>query len=149
MEFQKVQEIEKKKRLLKRYRNSLSCLKRLEEKLLTLDEKMKTVRSPSYSGMPRGGTPVTIADLVSEKTELEERIERLKKKSKSLKSEILDEIDTLEDTRYIEVLEAYFIDGLSFNEIGDIMGYTERHIYNLYREAIDLLTLNDCSLSYQ
>lgn len=144
MDDHTVQEIEKrKKRFLKRYRKNLACIRRLEEKLVILDERITAVKSPSLSGMPRGGTPVTLADLVSDKVDLENRIERLKAKGKKLKSEIYEEIDSLEDPRYCEVLEAHFIEGLTFESIAEEMGYTERHVYTLYSEAISLLSISD------
>lgn len=144
MDDHTVQEIEKrKKKSLKRYRKNLACIKRLEEKLVILDERITAVKSPSLSGMPRGGTPVTMADLVSDKVDLEKRIERLKAKGKKLKSEIYEEIDSLEDPRYCEVLEAHFIEGLTFESIAEEMGYTERHVYTLYSEAISLLAISD------
>lgn len=144
MDDHTVQEIEKrKKKSLKRYRKNLACIKRLEEKLVILDERITAVKSPSLSGMPRGGTPVTLADLVSDKVDLEKRIERLKAKGKKLKSEIYEEIDSLEDPRYCEVLEAHFIEGLTFESIAEEMGYTERHVYTLYSEAISLLAISD------
>ena len=93
--------------------------------------------------MPRGGVPVTIDDLMSDKMDLEDRIKRLKAKSRGLKLEVCEEIDSLEDPRYCEVLEAHFIDGLSFEDIADELGYTERHVIKLYSEAITLLTVSD------
>ena len=142
MEDQEIQEIKKKKRSLKRYRNNLACIGRLEEKLTLLDERIKSVKSPNYSGMPRGGTPITIEELLSDKVDLEERIERLKKKKIRLKREILEEIDSLEDPRYCEVLEAYFIECMSISEIAEEMGYTDRYIYDLYKSAVEKLTFN-------
>ena len=92
--------------------------------------------------MPRGGTPVTIEELLSDKIDLEERIKRLRVKSKNLKNEILEEIDSLEDPRYCEVLEAFFIDCLSLDDIAENEGYTIRHTYRLYSEAVTSLALN-------
>lgn len=140
MENQQIQEIEHKKRYLKRYRKNCSCIDRLEEKLNLLDERIKSVKSPNMSGMPRGGTPVTIEELLSDKIELEERIKRLKRKGRNLKNEILEEVDSLEDPRYCEVLEAYFIECKTIAEIAEEMGYTERYLYDLYRGAIERLT---------
>lgn len=139
MEIQ-VQEIENKKRSLKRYRKNLACIGRLEEKLFILDERIKSVRSPNLSGMPRGSTPITVEDLIGDKEELEKRIDRLKKKTRGLKAAILSEIDSLEDDRYCEILEAHFIDGQTLESIADNMGYTERHIYKLYKKALVKLT---------
>lgn len=142
MEDQDIQEVKKKKRSLKRYRNNLACIGRLEEKLTLLDERIKSVKSPNYSGMPRGGTPVTIEELISDKVDLEKRIKRLKDKGKKLKDQILEEIDSLEDLRYCEVLEAYFIECMSISEIAEEMGYTDRYIYDLYKNAVQELTFN-------
>ena len=140
------QEVIQKKRYLKRYRNNVDCVNRLESKLALLDERIKSVKSPNYSGMPRGGTPVTVEDLLSDKIELEKRISRLKAKGRNIKVEILEEIDTLEDYRYGEILEAYYIDCKSMDEIADDMGYSTRWIYDLYAEAITALCSNTIRL---
>ena len=141
MNDSELQEIEKKKLSLKRYKKNLACIKRLENKVVTLDARITTIKSPNYSGMPRGGQPVTVEDLISDKLELEERITRLKFKSKDLKRQILDEIDSLEDPRYCEILEAFFIDCIPLEDIAELNGYTERHVYRLYSEGVRLLTV--------
>lgn len=139
VENEMFQEVEDKKVFLKRYRENRACVRRLEKKLALLEDRIISIKSPNFSGMPRGGQPVTLADLVSDKDELEKRIERLKEKGKQIKNEILEEIDTLEDPRYCEILEAYFIDGLSMEDIAENEGYSVRQIYKLYSEAINIL----------
>ena len=141
MENQEIQEIASKKRFLKRYRKNLNCIVRLEEKLALLDVKLNSVRSPNLSGMPRGGVPVTVADMVADKIDLENRIERLKEKGKKLKLEILEEIDSLDEPRYVAVLEGFFIDCLSMEAIAENEGYTVRHVYSIYHDAVRALTL--------
>lgn len=152
MEKDKIQEVEKKKRELKRYKKNLACINRLEEKLFSLDERIRSVKSPSYSGMPRGSTPVTTEDLIADKMELEERINRLVAKGRNLKREILEEIDSVEDYRYCEILEAFFIGCQTLEDIAEENGYTVRHVYRLYSEAVTLLALrchkDDSSQSY-
>lgn len=138
---QDIQEIASKKRFLKRYRKNLNCIVRLEEKLALLEVKLNTVRTSNLSGMPRGGQPVTMEDLVADKADLENRIRRLKEKGKRLKLEILEEIDSLDEPRYVAVLEGFFIDCLSMEDIADNEGYTVRHVYSLYHDAIRALTL--------
>lgn len=133
MENQKIKE---KKQSLKRYKKTLACISRLEEKYISLDRKIMSIRSPNYSGMPRGGVPVSVEELISDKTDLEERIKRLKTKAQKLKREILTEIDSLEDDRYSELLELHFVDCVPLEKIADKMGYTVRHIYTLYNEAL-------------
>lgn len=140
------QEIEtlrsKKKKFLKSYRKNKACIDRLEKKLVVMNERITSLKSPNLSGMPRGGVPVTIDDLMSDKMDLEDRIKRLKAKSRGLKKAVCEEIDSLEDPRYCEILEAHFIDGLSFDDIADELGYTERHVKKLYSEAITFLSLS-------
>lgn len=143
LESQELQAIKQKKRSLKRYKNNLVCIRRLEEKLYHLDEKIKSVKSSNLSGMPRGGIPVTIEDLISDKTDLERRIKRRKEKNKIVKSQILDEIDSLDDSRYCEILEAFFIDCKTIPDIAEEMGYTDRYIYDLYSQAVAELALNN------
>ncbi len=133
----------KKKRFLKRYRKNLACVERLETKLEITEERITSLKSPSLSGMPRGGVPVTIDDLMSDKMDLEARIKRLKEKSRGLKREICEEIDSLEDSTDCEILEAFFIDGLSFEEIAEDLGYTERRVIARYSEAIKILSLSN------
>lgn len=141
MEDQELLTIVKKKRFLKRYKKTRSRIARLEEKLSVLEERITTIKAPNYSGMPRGGTPVTVEDLILDKTELEKRIAKLKENARDLKHEILEEIDTLEDPRHCEVLESYFIDCLSIEDTADVLGYSVRHVYTLYKEAINLIAL--------
>lgn len=140
-------ELDHKKRFLKSYKRNNACIERLEDKLEQLVERIETVRSPNYSGMPRGGTPVTIEELLSDKMDLEKRIERLKKKGTVLKEKVLDEIDTLDDPRYVDILEMFFIDFIPFEDIADITGYTERHVIRLYSEALNVLVKNGTSMS--
>lgn len=137
-----IQEIEKKKRSLKRYKKNLACIRRLEEKLISLDERITSIRTPNLSGMPRGGTPVTVDELIADKIDLEDRIERLRNKQRDLKKQTLDEIDSLDDVRYCEILEAFFVDCISLEDIAENEGYTVRHVYRLYSEAVTQLALN-------
>lgn len=140
MEELEIQAIEAKKRSLKKYKKNLAKLTRLEEKLYTLDERIKSVRSPNLSGMPRGSTPVTVADLLADKIELEERIDRQKKINREYKHDIYKELDQLEDSKHIEVLELFFIECLTPEEIAEELCYSVRTIYRLYSEGVKLLT---------
>lgn len=133
------QEITQKKQFLYSYKNNKKRLTRLEEKLSLLNERITSIKSPNLSGMPRGGIPVTLDDLLSDKDILQNRIKKLKVKCESIKKDILNEIDKLEDIRYSEVLELYFISDLSFDDIGDELGYTTRHVLRLYTRGVNQL----------
>lgn len=140
MENLETQTLNEKKKFLKRYKRMTAIINRLEEKLARVDERMYKIKSPNFSSEPKGGTPVTMEDLLSEKMELEERINRLIKKSRVIRQEILDKIDELDDVRYGEVLEAFFIECKDFQQIADDTGYTVRHVIRLYSEGIRLMS---------
>ena len=129
------------KRYLRRYKKILSLIDRLENKLANLDERLHKIKSPNYSGMPRGSTPITFEDIISEKLETEERINRLLSKAKKLRFETLEKIDELDDVRYAEILELFFIQCKSFDDIASITGYTTRHVIRLYTEALQQIHL--------
>lgn len=131
-----IQEIESKKRYLKRYRKNRALISRLKLKIKNLDDRIRGIRSPGFSDMPRGGTPITKEDLTAEKVDIERRIERLEAKGKIIKKEIVDIIDELEDPRYAEILESFLIDCKDFGDIAEDNGYSTRHVERLYGEAI-------------
>ena len=133
----KVQETESKKRYLKRYRKNRALIFRLRMKIKNLDDRIKSLRSPKFSDMPRGGTPITKEDLSDEKLDIERRIQRLEVKGEKIKSEIVDIIDELEDPRYAEILESFLIECKNFDEIAEDLGYSSRHIERLYSDAIN------------
>ena len=135
------QELDRKKRFLKRYRKNRDLVLRLKNKIESLDDRICGMRSPVLSDMPRGGKPVTKEDLIAEKMEIEERIERLEDKGKNFKREIVEKIDELDDIRYVEILEAFFIECLSFEDIADKEGYGLRHVIRLYTEALEEIAL--------
>lgn len=129
-------EIEKKKAYLRRYKKNLAKIRRLEEKVEYINDRMINLRGIRISDEPRGTTGISKEELLSDKMEYEERIKRLKVKSRQLRKEIAEAIDTLEEVRHIDVLEAFFLDCLSFEEIADKLGYTLRHTIHLYSEGI-------------
>lgn len=131
-----IQEIESKKRYLKRYRKNRALISRLKMKIKNLDDRIRSIRSPGFSDMPRGGTPITKEDLTAEKVDIERRIERLEAKGKIIKEEIVDIIDELEDPRYAEILESFLVDCKDFGDIAEDTGYSTRHIERLYGDAI-------------
>ncbi len=139
----RVNDQEKKKRYLKRYKRNKALIDRLEDKLFRLDDKLMSVGSPSLSAETRGTASKTREDIILDKLEIEERINRLVLKGKKLKRETIELIDTLEDPTLCEILESFFIDCMSIDDIADELGYTNRHITRLYSIAIARLVLPD------
>lgn len=128
--------IENKKRYLKRYKKATERLAMMESRLAEIDATIGSVRSPQITGMPRGGVPRTIEDKVSDKMELESRVDALRVRCSTLRTETLQEIDRLDDSRYADVLECLFLQGIDLYDTADQLGYSSRQIQRLYAEAI-------------
>ena len=126
----------KKKKYLSRYINNLRKVERLEGKLAILKDRLTSIRSPSCSGMPRGGSSYTVEDMIVDVADLETRIESLRAKGRNIKREILDYIDTLVNPVYAEILERQYIDDLPHTEIGKLLGHTTSTIGLYYRRAL-------------
>lgn len=134
-------ELDRKKRYLKRYKKNLALIRRLKNKIANLESRIESLNSPTLSDMPKGGIPVTKEDLVDDKLETLDRIKRLTARGKRLKADILEKIDELEDIRYAEIAESFFIECMSFEEIASSMDYSTRHVIHLYNEAVNAIEI--------
>ena len=133
-------ELEKKNYLM-RYRKNREAVRRLEKKAVELDQQCCRTKSQNFTGMPRGGTPVSIEEMIADKEEIEERIQRLKSKGRTIRAELLSAIDDLENARHAEILEAFFVDCKEFDEIAREKEYNKRHVIRLYTEAVNSIAL--------
>jgi DNA-directed RNA polymerase specialized sigma subunit len=134
-------ELDRRKRYLKKYKRNNVMIKRLSDRLDALNMRIYSIKSPSMSDMPRGGEPVDLVDLLADKADLEERIRRLKSRGDGYRTDLINIIDELDDPRYADVLEAFFVDGKTFEDIADELGYTTRHVIRLYSEGILAMSL--------
>lgn len=132
---------DKKKKWLGRYRQNMGKIDRLSDRLEILDQRITRIKTPNLSGMPRGGTPVTTADLIGDKLELEERIKRLQDKGAKYRREILEPIDDLSDETLSEILENYYIRCLTIEEIAVQLQYSVRHVWRLFSQAIEKIEI--------
>lgn len=127
---------EDNKKFLRRYRLYVRQIKRLEDKLYCVDDRIESTQSPSISGMPGGGIPRTLSDDLNERDELNKRINSLIKESETIRDEILNCIDHLENPNESNVLEMYFIRDITLEAIAEILHYSTRQVSRLYRQGI-------------
>lgn len=127
---------EDNKKFLKRYRLYVRQIKRLEDRLYNVDDRIESTQSPSISGMPGGGIPRTLSDDLSEREELGERINILVKESEVIKNEILKCIDHLENANESNVLEMYFIRDINLEAIAEVLHYSTRQVNRLYSQGV-------------
>ena len=116
-------------------------VEKLEEKLYLIDCDLQGMKTKNITDMPQGGQRLTMDDLLAKKEETEHRIQNILDLSKQVKFEVFDCIDTLEDDRFAEILEYYFIDCYTFEQIADKKNYSIRHVGYLYGMGIELVTI--------
>ena len=133
---------EETKKLLYQYRDVQQLIDDLEQQIQYVDDKAKRIRSSDYSGMPRGGTPITMADLVADKHDLERRKQRLEKIADQKKEIVQSYIDTVFSVKHNKFLTLYFVKCLSVYEISKRMDCTKRHAFRIYSEALEMVDLS-------
>ena len=56
-----------------------------------------------------------------------------------LKTEIRGAIDALPEEKYRYVLEQHYLNGISYGQIGDVLGYHEKHVERIAKKGLSLL----------
>ena len=115
----KSMQFEAKKTYLKRYTKMRVKIDRLSERLGDLDSSVDKV-------------------LYDETTR---RISAMQHDAQMVRTEILSVIDALEIYNELEVIEMYFIDNMTFEEIADEKCYSVRHVIRLYSGGINKLVI--------
>lgn len=106
------------------------------ERAERLRARLEAGRMSSLTGMPRGGGAdwtVTADRLI----ELERRINERTRELVRWKLLAIDAIRAVEEPRLAELLELYYIDGLTWEQVAERMGYQDvRWVYELHGRAL-------------
>lgn len=105
------------------------------ERAERLRARLEAGRMSSITGMPRGGGAdwtVTADRLI----ELEQVVNRRTRELVRWKLLAIDAIRAVEDPRLAELLELYYIDGYTWEQVAERMGYEVRQIYRLHGVAL-------------
>lgn len=133
-------DIKRKKDYLFKYKNAIQCEKRIREKLNDIELKLNAgIQAADHSSEGTNAsinTKAPFVHLVEKKDEYERRLERTHEKSEQIKNEVLSVIDKVNNSMYCEILESYFIEFKSVEDICKNIDRTNRQWYRLYRSAI-------------
>lgn len=140
------------RRLLWRWGNTISALRRLErereEAQKWANDARDTLRAQNLTGMPRGGRKSDLSDVVAEYIH---RVEMFDDLVKQIDAEIAERIRL---RNCIEALVAQltpmqekvicyrYIDGHAWRYIAMKMNYDEDHIMRVERQAVDYIAQN-------
>ena len=99
--------------------------------------KSTLLKATDYSNEPvattkRNTSEDKLIKLADKSSEIDLKIDELV----DFKITMGNHINQLEDERHRVILREHYINGLSFFEISDILGYTERHLHRIHGEAL-------------
>lgn len=136
------QKKEQVKKVLYQYREIKTMCADLQRQINEMDIKMTSVKAINCSGMPRGGCPVTIADMMADKDELISRKSRFEAVARQKREIVISYIDTVHSAKHNNVLYMHFINGMRISDIAKMKNYSDRHVFRIYHEALDMVDLN-------
>lgn len=118
-----------------RAKDYLNRARRIDRRIGETRERLKRMRE-QLEGIARspGGKPWT--DYVDSMIDLERRMNRQVGELCGVKMEVMDAIETVEDGVLREVLELYYLDGLSWAEVAGRMHYSIRNVQILHSKAL-------------
>ena len=128
-------ENEKKKEYLRGYRSHVRRIRRIDSELQELRE-MRTSISVNNDGMPRGSGQSDMSGYAAELDRLERALICERHERVQVYKEIIRRINMLRSENEKDVLFYRYIKGLEWYEIGDNMGYSERHIHRFHGRAL-------------
>jgi len=120
----------------------LAEIERLDEKRQRIMARLTAGRVSNLSGMPRGGG-YDWTNGVEAAMQTDEAIKGVIASIRSevmelcrVKREVGEAIDAVDDMRYRRVLECRYRNYMTWEAIGDELGYDRRHVLRLHGEAL-------------
>lgn len=126
------------KEFLRRARTVDRRVDEAQERVERLRAKLESGRMSSITGMPRGGSSdwTQTADRL---IELEQAVNQRTRELVRWKLAAIDAIRSVEEPRLAELLELYYIDGFTWEQVAERMGITERWALILHGRALTMV----------
>ena len=105
------------------------------ERVERIRAKLEAGRMSSLTGMPRGGG-ADWTETADRLIELEQAVNQRTRELVRWKLAAIDAIDQVEEARLREVLELYYIDGFTWEQVAQRMGVDVRTVYRLHGRAL-------------
>lgn len=128
-------EFKHNKAYLMRYRKIHTKIDRLKDKLNRLNERYD-LKGVSYSSEPSSSVKKTLDDVLAQKEYLENKIDEMVSESIDIRNEIAEKLLDLDNQLEATVLDFYFLERYSLNDIADELSYSDRQIERLYIDGI-------------
>ncbi len=128
-------EFKHNKAYLMRYRKIHTKIDRLKDKLNRLNERYD-LKGVSYSSEPSSSVKKNLDDVLAQKEYLENKIDEMVSESIDIRNEIAEKLLDLDNQLEATVLDFYFLERYSLNDIADELSYSDRQIERLYVDGI-------------
>lgn len=127
------------KEFLRRARNVDRRVDEATERVDRLRAKLEAGRMSRITGMPRGGAS-DWTETVDRLIELEQGVNARIREMCRLKRLAQEAIDRVDEARLREVLELYYLDGFTWDQVAERMGFKDvRWVYELHGRALRLV----------
>lgn len=123
------------KEFLRLARGADRRIDKAQERVDRLRARLEAGRMSRITGMPRGGGEdwTNTADTL---IELERVVNARIREMCKIKRLAMEAIEAVEEMRYREVLELYYLDGYTWEQVADTMHYTTRNVTMLHGKAL-------------
>ncbi len=128
-------EFKHNKAYLMRYRKIHTKIDRLKDKLNRLNDRYD-LKGVSYSSEPSSSVKKTLDDVLAQKEYLENKLDEMISESIDIRNEITEKLLDLDNQLEATVLDFYFLEQYSLNDIADELSYSDRQIERLYVDGI-------------
>lgn len=108
---------------------------RATERVERLRARLEAGRLNQITGMPRGGNS-DWTETADKLIELEQIVNARVREMCKVKRLAMEAIEAVEEMRYREVLELYYLDGFTWEQVAEQMHYTVRNVTNLHGKAL-------------
>ena len=105
------------------------------ERVERLRARLEAGRMSRITGMPRGGGS-DWTETADRLIELEQAVNARVRDMCQIKRQAIAAIDAVDDARYRELLELYYIDGKTWEQVAERMGYDRRWVTRLHGMAL-------------
>lgn len=123
------------KEFLRLARGADRRIDRATERVERLRARLEAGRLSQLTGMPRGGSS-DWTETADKLIELEQIVNARVREMCRVKRLAMEAIEAVEEMRYREVLELYYLDGYTWKQVAETMNYTERNVIILHGKAL-------------
>jgi len=123
------------KEFLRRARTVDRRVDEAQERVERLRARLEAGRMSQITGLPRGGAS-DWTETADRLIELERRVNSRTRELVRWKLAAMDAIDMVEEANLREVLELYYIDGYTWEQVATRMGVDLRWVYRLHGRAL-------------